>query len=327
MNNFEYIFDEIESCECIGCFEDEYVYDIEVDDDTHTFIANDILVHNSLYLSYKYLIKTLKNHDKMSLEDKLKFIVRFNTEFMDQHNKQFIDDYYNGRHAQSVHNFELETVAKSGVFLDVKKRYAQILLWKDGKYYPMDNLPMKIKGLEIIRSSSPTQARKSLKYLTRFMLEHSDDPMLIHKINIEMQKQRQEFEGASIEDCCGNISVQNYKKFIINDNDNLVVGPKCPFHVRATAMYNYIRNKNKLAGDPIYGGKVKWYIIKDNNKQETPFAFRSMEYPDWAPNYAPINKRTMFNKFVIDPFNRIIEHVGLPLLNIDGSIQVELSLF
>ena len=51
--NIEYIFDEVESCEMIGNFEDEYVYDVEVDDETHTFIGNDILIHNSLFVSFK----------------------------------------------------------------------------------------------------------------------------------------------------------------------------------------------------------------------------------------------------------------------------------
>ena len=46
-------FEEIESCELVGNFNDEYVYDIEVNDDTHTFIANDMLVHNSLFVSFK----------------------------------------------------------------------------------------------------------------------------------------------------------------------------------------------------------------------------------------------------------------------------------
>jgi hypothetical protein len=49
----EYFLDDIESCERIGIFEDEYVYDVEVDDPTHTFIAGDILVHNSLFVSFK----------------------------------------------------------------------------------------------------------------------------------------------------------------------------------------------------------------------------------------------------------------------------------
>lgn len=48
---------DIVKCEQIGNFEDEYVYDIEMNDDTHTFVANDILVHNSIYTSYENIIK------------------------------------------------------------------------------------------------------------------------------------------------------------------------------------------------------------------------------------------------------------------------------
>ena len=52
MNKLTYFFDEIDVCELTGAFEDEYVYDVEVDDETHTFIANDILVHNSIFVSF-----------------------------------------------------------------------------------------------------------------------------------------------------------------------------------------------------------------------------------------------------------------------------------
>jgi len=52
-NDFEYFFDEVDSCEEIGQFEDEWVYDVEVDDSTHTFITNDLLVHNSLFVSFE----------------------------------------------------------------------------------------------------------------------------------------------------------------------------------------------------------------------------------------------------------------------------------
>lgn len=49
---------DIVKCERIGNFEDEYVYDIEMNDDTHTFVANNILVHNSIYASYDSIIHT-----------------------------------------------------------------------------------------------------------------------------------------------------------------------------------------------------------------------------------------------------------------------------
>ena len=79
----EYIFEDIELCECIGEFEDEYVYDIEVDDESHTFIANDILVHNSLYISYNNILKTIKGYEDMTVAQKRDIIVDLNTKFMD----------------------------------------------------------------------------------------------------------------------------------------------------------------------------------------------------------------------------------------------------
>ena len=48
----------IARCEQKGYFDDEYVYDIEMSDETHTFVANNILVHNSIYSSYTDIIKS-----------------------------------------------------------------------------------------------------------------------------------------------------------------------------------------------------------------------------------------------------------------------------
>ena len=81
MENLEYYFDDIDICECIGMFEDEYVYDVEVDDETHTFIANDILVHNSLYISFTNLGKSL-GYDFSDMENALKFILHMNGNFI-----------------------------------------------------------------------------------------------------------------------------------------------------------------------------------------------------------------------------------------------------
>ena len=236
----EFEFEDIESIEMVGQFDEEYVYDIEMDDPTHTFIANDILVHNSLYISYDNLLSTINGYDKMKLEDICKLLVKFNTEFMDGHNRDFMEEYYKQRFVESIHNFELETVALSGVWLDVKKRYAQILLWKDGKYYDTDNLPMKVKGLEIIKSSVPTQARGGLKRMVRYLLEDDNDDFLIQRLNIKMQDELRKWEMADLEDVCGNMKVNNYTKYVLDDNNPLAlkVAPKCPANVKALGNYN-----------------------------------------------------------------------------------------
>ena len=45
--------------EKIGKFDDEYVYDCEVEDESHTFSANSILVHNSIYVRLDSIIHRL----------------------------------------------------------------------------------------------------------------------------------------------------------------------------------------------------------------------------------------------------------------------------
>lgn len=325
MNNLEYIFDEIESCECIGEFNDEYVYDIEMDDDTHTFIANDILVHNSLYLSYQYLLETLADYDKMTEEDKLNFIVKLNTDFFDEHNRQFIAEYYEKRFVKSVHKFELETVNKAGIWLDVKKRYAQVLLWKDGKFFPKDELPLKTKGLEIIKAQYPKMSRKILKNSIQFLLMNADDKFLTQKINMEIQRMKQEWMKANVEDVCENININGYTKYVTMGPNGPIFAPKTPFNVKSLANYNYIVEKNNLPDDLLYGGKLKLYIVKSlNPNNQQGFAFMSGSYPKWAEKYAPMDRNSMFQKFVLDPLNRITDAAGLPELNLDGSFQISL---
>ena len=271
MTMLEYFFDEIEVCECIGMFEDEYVYDIEVSDETHTFIANDILVHNSLYTSYENLVSTIDGVEHMSQRQILEVLVGFNEKFLNQHNKEYIDTYYENRFAKSVHEFELETIAKSGIWLNIKKRYAQILLWKDGKYYDEDDLPMKIKGLEIIQSSTPKFVKKSLKNAVRYLLE-SDNEYLVQKLNMFIQQEKTKFYEADLESICAGINAKNYNKYIVSDKgDVLQVAPKCPSSVRALGNYNWIRQKYNLSGEGLYGGKIKWYKYKvpgSNNKTD-----------------------------------------------------------
>ena len=335
VKQLEYIFDEIEICECVGTFEDEYVYDIEMLDETHTFIANDILVHNSLYISYENLVKSIDNYDKLSISEQAKIVVDFNTKFLDAHNRDFMNEHYKSRFVESVQNFELETLALSGVWLDVKKRYAQVLLWKDGKTYdPSKELPMKAKGLELIKASYPKQAREGLQRLVRYLLEDTeDDGFLLHRLNAKMQYEKQLYYNANIDDICASMKINNYNTYILSDTHplSLQVAAKCPANVRAAGNYNRLRQIHRLDGDPIYSGKVKYYVYYPNGvggtykkKDVDYFAYQATKYPKWADKYAPIAKGEMFQKFMLDPFNRIIESIGLGTLNIDGSVCMTL---
>ena len=302
---------------------------------------------DSLYISYAKLLSTINEFKGMSEREKLDVIVHINTDFLNNHNKSYMEKYYGDRHVKSIHDFELETVALSGLWLNVKKRYCQILLWKDGKYFDADSLPLKVKGLEMVKSSYPKFDREALKRVVRGILEARDQEDLWAYTNMLVQQEKMKHHQADMDDICAALGVNGYTKYIIAEEDwqrdpkhcqrtaidaygtVLYTAPKCPANVRALGDYNKIREAHGLPGDPIYGGKVKLYLynIPGSGKKVSPlpFAFQSKNYPKWAPQYAPINKNAMFQKYFLDPLNRICkDSMGFKPFQVDGSQQMDL---
>lgn len=305
---------------------------------------------DSLYISYAKLLSTINEFESMSQREKLDVIVHINTDFLNDHNKKYMEEYYATRHVKSIHDFELETVARSGLWLNVKKRYCQILLWKDGKYFDVDSLPLKVKGLEMIKSSYPKFDREALKRVVRGILEADSDKNLWEHTNILVQQERMKHNDADLEDVCAATGINGYTKYIIEDEatfnstkgahvqiidkkgTKLYTAPKCPANVRALGTYNTIRVANGLSGEPIYGGKCKTYIFKSPNpmyrkKDADPFvfAFQSKNYPKWAYEYAPIDRDSMFKKYFLDPLNRICkDSMHFAPFTLDGSRQMDL---
>ena len=292
---------------------------------------------DSLYMSYGQLLKTVKGYEKMTIEQKRDLIINIALKFLDKHNCEFIDDYYKKRFGKSVHAFELETLNISGVWGDVKKRYAQLLLWKDGKIFDLDKLPLKSKGLEIVKSSFPKKSREMLKKLFIFMLQNAGDNNLIFRLNQEVMKCKREWMETDVETISGSVKVNNYFKYIKDDTGPVilynVVDPKTgeniksvPWNARALATYNHFCNYNKLSGETVYGGMVKWYVIKSDTKtdQVNYFAYPPSSLPEWSQTYAPIDRTAMFQQTIIDPINRLLGSNNMPLLNKDGSIQISL---
>ena len=286
---------------------------------------------DSLYISYDSLVKSIDGSDKWDIAKTRDFIAKFALEFMNDHNREFMEQYYATRFGKSVQNFELETIALSGCWLDVKKRYAQILLWKDGKVFDIDDLPLKIKGLEMVKSSVPRQAREGLKRMVRYLLEDNEEDYVTQRLNIKMQEEKKKYFDADLEDICASMGINGYTKYIADDADpsGLKVNPKCPVGPKALGNYNWLRQRYGLPGEPMYGGsKFKIYMFRpkgSNPRNDIQyFAFQRGKYPKWADQYAPVSREEMFRQYMIDPFNRILEAIGYQKLNPDGSIQMNL---
>lgn len=320
--DLEYELEEIDSVEYLGEFEDEYVYDIEVDDWTHTFIGNDILVHNSVYTTYGTLFKAMdkESQDRYnSDDDKVKFILKFNKEFVDKQNREWCEAIYNPRNGNSIHEFELETISKSCIYLK-KKKYIKGLAYSKGKFF--DKPKIYGTGIEIIKSTTPKLCRKILSDLIEslmFYYNGDNKKEYILYFNDVIRKYKNEFYNAPIEDISQSVSIGDYKKYVISE-DPLILDKGTPVSVKAIARYNHLAIKNNEANKKIYSGKIKYYNILVDRKEDF-FGFQAGELPSWAP---PMYKFLQWDKNIIKPINRFLEVLDIPQLNANNELNVTL---
>lgn len=329
INENEFQFEGIESIECLGLCEDDYVYDIEVEDNTHTFIGDDILVHNSVYTSYGTFFKCWTEESLKKVptrDDKINWILKFNQEFLDKQNEKWMNEMYDPRHCHSIHKFELETVSESTITLK-KKKYLKAMSYSKGKWFT----PSKITGvgIELIKSTSPKLAKEIITDMTRSLvyeypnMEHEEYALYF---NHKLAKWKKKFWCAPIEDISQSINVGNYKKYVLCDEGELLFAKQTPVSVKSAARFNYLAKKNNQRNIQItQGQKIKYYNIRLGGTKKHPemdyFGYPSGEIPSWAPE---CDKATQWQKNVLDPLNRFLEVMKLPLLNGGGTVQFNL---
>jgi len=303
-----YKFEEIESVECIGTFEDEYVYDLEMYDETHTFIANDILVHNSCYVCFEDIIKSCDWQN--NYKDEKEFILALNKFRLKAYLQKQFDIYAEKWNTVNQQDFEMETISRSGIWL-AKKKYILDKVWEDG--IDIESLTEVVhKGIELAQSSTPMFARTKLSELVTYVLtkKKSLDKKAFTQILREI---KEEFRLADPETVSSGRSVNNYDKWVLNDSTAFEVAKATPIHVRAGGYYNYLLNQNPVMKQKYEmirsGGKVKFYYVKVKSSSENDvFAYHPGNYPyEFAP---PINYDLMFEKTILDPMNRIMKAMG-----------------
>ena len=105
----------------------------------------------------------------------------------------------------------------------------------------------------------------------------------------------------------------------------MILGKQCPVSVHAIGRFNYLAHKNGEDSKRTYSGKIKYYNIITGKEGKNPvigyFGFPAGELPDWAP---PIHKQTQWKKNVIDPINRFLEVMKIPLATSSSVIQLDL---
>jgi DNA polymerase elongation subunit (family B) len=312
--NFEIV--DIDSVECIGQFDEEFVYDIEMSDDTeHTFFANDILVHNSLYVSIKPILAKLNltlvdesNH----VTDKVHKIVdeldkHVNSEILEWARKELfsIDPRY---------VFKREIISDVGVFLQ-KKRYILHVLDEEG--VAVDKF--KYTGVELVRSTTPKKVKKFIEAITKEALLTQD----VKKANEVYRNSYDFFKKLDPNDVAARTSINNLDKY--TEGASLYkFNNATPSHVKGAIAYNILIKDLKIDDryEPVESGKKVKKLYCAKNK----YGLDAITYVSDLPQEfgIQVNWDKMFEKLVTQPIERLYDAIGWKLPQIGKEIQTDL---
>jgi len=315
----EFYFDDVEEIKQIGEFDNEYVYDIEVDDDTHTFIGNDILVHNSTYVTFEPLLKSCDAPtDKNKIID---FILKIKDLRLNDYLEENFIKYAEKQNTIDLQVLELEKISYSALMI-AKKKYILDLAWKDTgvRFDPQQKIAPT--GVEIVQGSTPKFTRKVLKELLNelFKLGKSSE---YGKIVQQLKEYKKQFVLQEPDDIAKTVSIGDYEKYILEDRHRIDIALRCPIGVRAASVYNHnlFNNKWKSKYNLIRtGDKIKYYYSKGDSDI---FGFLPSNYPyEFALN---VDYDKQFEKTIVEPFNRFISPLGFN--PIPGNLIYSKSLF
>jgi DNA polymerase elongation subunit (family B) len=277
---------------------EEYVYDIVMKDKKYPFfVANDILVHNSVYFS----TGCDNVDDALTVSDALNKLV----------NKSYPKFMKNSFHVtDGRENYiiaEQEVVSDKGIFV-AKKHYILHLVNMDGK--ELDK--MKVMGLQIKKTNLPKYIRELLtKFFERFL--KGEEWKSIKKDIVEAKR---ELKKKHVMDLGIPSGVNGIEKYTQQLNETKTA-KGIPHMAKAAIFYNICLQKYKDGESPPVrsGEKVKkLYFYKQKNFGEYNAIAIPVDLaiiPEWWENLEPyIDADRQILSLIDKPIKNILDAIG-----------------
>lgn len=278
------------------------VYDIEVEDN-HNFFANDILVHNSIYINLGPLVENVFGTTDISREQGERFIdevCKAKIEpLIDAGYQQLADNIGCYRNAMKM---KREKISDRTIFV-AKKKYIMSVLNSEGVHY--DEPKISPTGIDAARSSTPDVCKKN--FIEAFKLIMSKDEKVTQRF---IEQFKEQFFSLRIEDISKVSGTNDIDKWLTPNYDYL---KGCPIHVRGCAVMNKWIVENKLENRyPLIqsGDKIKFVYLKLPN----PLRENVISFIDQPPKELQLEKyvdrELQFSKVFQDPLCHVLDAVG-----------------
>lgn len=268
---------------------------------------------DSLYISYTPIMESVGYEG-----NELEFILHMDNVFIKHLFENFLDEYANPYKVENLHDFELETINKSSLFIE-KKNYLNNVVWEEGVFHK-DLSYFYPKGVEIVRSSTPEFVRERIYDVINYIFSNPDN-ISHNKVQKILKELKKEFEWTSTENIDAvsmTTSCSNYDDKVIDDTNGIVTEKGTHFGVKAAAFHNFLLNKNpeyKKKYDMVRSGRIKYYYC--NHHLNDVFGYLRSFHPTeiTTKEGVGIDIDTQFEKTFLTLVNRFLEPLGIPKIN------------
>jgi len=257
---------------------------------------------DSVYLNLSQAVKIscAKETDKNKIVDFLdKFCRKIVDPFIEKCYQQLADRM--NAYAQKM-EMKREVIADRGLW-KAKKMYCLNVYDSEGIRYSEPQL--KIMGIEVQRSSTPSICRQHLKQCVKIILTQ-DEQHLIDYID----KFKSIFFASAPEDISFPRGVNGMDKY---SSDTTIFRKGTPIHVKGALIYNQLLDKlkiNKLYTKIGDGDKIKFLYLREPN----PTTDRVISYIGKIPPEMKLDKfvdyNAQFEKAFLDPLIGLLEVIG-----------------
>ncbi len=271
--------------------------------DKDYIIASDT---DSIYIDFEEFVKkNFKDDDRDIVCDKINsYCNDVIQKYIDKSYKE-LDSYVNA-FAHKM-NMKREAIFTRGVWT-AKKRYLLNVLDNEGVKY--SKAKVKIKGMEGIKSSTPTIIRDKMKEAYGIILNESESDLIKF-----VDKFRKEFQSYPIQDISFPRSCNGIDKY---SDSNSIWKKGTPIHVKGAIAYNHLLKKLSL--EKKYekikeGDKVRYFYLKEPN----PIGCNCISFPLILPDEFELKSYLDYNiqldKVFVDPLKIILDAINWKVEN------------
>ena len=310
VNDYVSVYDEVNKLEVVGLIyiiddlgiTDEWVYDLEVEDDMHSFYADNILVHNSQfinlqgvtdYIRSKYnLPSQIKNWSQTHRNELWKIVSDFTNNEINPFVRNLVHTYC-GTTNQDVLTYELEYMGDVGIY-EVKKHYAVHKIFDEGD--PVDYI--KYSGIELKKASVPKEMKQFLAEIYEgVLLNNWGESEYTEYVNSLFNKFKQ-FTINEVALWKGYGTERQSTGFLQMEKGATGISKACSYYNQLISALNLGKKYDTI----LLGNKVRFCYIEKSNK----YGINCIAFPDggWPSEFDKLFKvdyQTMFDKIILSP--------------------------